>query len=657
MEKLSSKFKFAKHNKTFFKHLRFELFYNHLKNREKRAQKKNKLYFNYRVNINNPTSFNEYLLWIKNNYRNDLWKQCADKIKCKEFLSSKGFEKYLPKTLGVYNSSKEIDLSKLPDKFVLKTNHDSGSVFVCDKTKSNFTSIFDRLDKSIKNSYAKKYLEWVYEDIEPKIFAEEYLEPKEGNELVDFKFMTFKGKVGFGYVGQNRKENIRFALFEPGFKYVDSEYAHLRPKQNELVHKPNNYDELESLAAKIGGLFEFVRVDLFNTSNGPKIGELTFLPMSGYGAFTKKEYDFKYGEYFKNTLFYELARKKKISFVITSLVRSGAETVTVRLAKHCYEKGYDVEIIMLLNNDVEFELPKDIKVIDYSGNTDSRVRRIHYWKKSLRKHFQERKPDIIVSFIARINVLTLMSVKDKNTKIIISERNDPRHDTRTKITWHFINKLYKKADHIVFQTEEAKSLFKKNIQDKGVVIPNPVEIKGIVDEKKYDKNLVLYAGRFSEQKNVETIINAAELVSKEYPDIKFELYGDGPLKKDLMKIVEDKHLSNNVFIFDNIPNIQDKMHEARLFVMSSLYEGMSNSLREASFSGVPCLTTPVLGSGIIKNGENGYIYPFKDCQKLSELIIQLMDDEKYSELRHNSIKIAKEIKHPDVFKTWDSIIE
>lgn len=349
--------------------------------------------------------------------------------------------------------------------------------------------------------------------------------------------------------------------------------------------------------------------------------------------------------------------KKKISFVITSLVRSGAETVTVRLAKHCYQKGYDVEIIMLLNNDVEFELPKDIKIIDYSGNTDSRVRRIHYWKKSLRKHFQERKPDIIVSFIARINVLTLMSVKDKNTKVIISERNDPRHDTRTKITWHFINKLYKKAGHIVFQTEEAKSLFKKNIQEKGVVIPNPVEIKGVVDEKKYDKNLVLYAGRFSKQKNVETIINAAELVSKEYPDIKFELYGDGPLKEDLKKLVKDKHLSNNVFILNNVPNIQDKMHEARLFVMSSLYEGMSNSLLEASYSGLPCLITSVLGSSVIKEGQNGFFYDFKDYKHLSELISSLMEDKKYAPLRHRSIEIAKSAKHEDVFKAWDSIIE
>lgn len=349
--------------------------------------------------------------------------------------------------------------------------------------------------------------------------------------------------------------------------------------------------------------------------------------------------------------------KKKISFVITSLVRGGAETVTVRLATRYFKQGHDVEIIMLLKNTIEFDLPEGIKILDFSGKTNSRIRRINFWLKSLKKHFKERKPDVVVSFIARINNLTLMSVKGKNTKVIISERNDPRHDSRNKMTWFFINRLYKKADCIVFQTEECKALFKKNIQEKGIVIPNPVNIIGIVDEHKYDKNLVLYAGRYSEQKNVETIINAAELVSKQYPNIKFELYGDGPLKEDSKKLVEDKHLSNNIFIFDNIPNIQDKMHDARLFVMSSLYEGMSNSLLEASYSGLPCLTTPVLGSSVIKEDQNGYFYNFKDYQKLSELIVQLMNDEKYSSLRHKSIEIAKAIKHEDTFAKWDELIK
>lgn len=310
MEKLTSKIKFAIHNKTFFKHTVFELFYNHSRNKEKRRIHKEKLYFNYKINVDNPTSFNEYLLWIKKYYRNDLFKKCADKLTCKDFLSNKGFDKYIPKTLGIYSFSTEIDLDKLPDRFILKTNHDSGSVFACQKGVTDFKSIFNKLNKSIQNNYSIFAGEWFYEDIKPIIFVEEYLEPLEENELVDYKFMVFNGKVKFGYVGQNRRNDLRFALFEPGFKYADCEYAHLKPKKKDLVKKPANYEEMVKLAEQVGSLFDFVRVDLYNTKDGIKIGELTFSPMSGFGAFTKKEYDFKYGEYFKDTIFYDLAHKK-----------------------------------------------------------------------------------------------------------------------------------------------------------------------------------------------------------------------------------------------------------------------------------------------------------------------------------------------------------
>ena len=310
MEKISSKFKFAIHNKTFFKHMFFFLTYHFSKNIEKKHKGKLKCYFNYAANPSNPNSFNEYLLWINSNYKNDLWKKCADKLACKEFLESKGFGEYLPKTLGIYQNSKEIDLDKLPNSFMLKTNNDSGSVFVCEKGKTNFEKVFKYLDNSLKSDYASETNEWFYEGIKPKIFAEEILKPAEEIELVDYKFFTFNGKFRFGFTGQNRSKDIRFQLFEPGYKFVDCEYIHLRPKKKDSIKKPAKYEEMEKLAEQVGSLFDFVRVDLYNTKDGIRIGELTFCSMSGFGGFTKKEYDFKYGEYFKDTIFYDLAHKK-----------------------------------------------------------------------------------------------------------------------------------------------------------------------------------------------------------------------------------------------------------------------------------------------------------------------------------------------------------
>ena len=308
MEKKLSKIRFSIHNRTFFKHFIFGMFYRKSKNVSKREKAKQKLYFNYRCNCDKPTTFNEYLLWIKYYYKNDLWKRCADKLACKEFLIENGFEKYVPKTLGIYHSSKEIDLSKLPDRFILKTNHDSGSVFLCEKGKTDFEKIFSRLDDSMKNNYVSNYMEWFYEDIKPLIFAEELLIPSSGNELLDYKFFTFSGKYRFGFIASNRRTDVKFSLFEEECAFPKCEYSHLSPKNQ--IEKPSNFRQMVDVAESVGKLFDFVRVDLYNTSKGIMIGELTFCSMSGFGAFTKKRYDYKYGEYFKDTIFYNLSHNK-----------------------------------------------------------------------------------------------------------------------------------------------------------------------------------------------------------------------------------------------------------------------------------------------------------------------------------------------------------
>ncbi len=254
---------------------------------------------NYKFDCEHPVTYNEKICWLKVYYRNDLWKKCADKLGSKEFLKEQGLEQYIVKTLGIYKDSSEINLNELPDKFVLKANHDSGSVFICEKGKTNFDEVFAKLDKAIKNTYADNWLEWVYEDIKPVIFAEELLEPIEGvNELADYKLNFFNGKFGCGYVAQNRSVDVRFWVFEGNFKIQKVKYIHPNPKQP--APYPPHYDEMISIGSKLSKILDFVRVDYYETSQGLRIGELTFLPGSGNGVFSKKKYDYKYGKCFDN---------------------------------------------------------------------------------------------------------------------------------------------------------------------------------------------------------------------------------------------------------------------------------------------------------------------------------------------------------------------
>ena len=152
---------------------------------------------------------------------------------------------------------------------------------------------------------------------------------------------------------------------------------------------------------------------------------------------------------------------KKITFILGSRGRGGAERVISILSDYYAKKGYQTDIIVLLKNEVGYKLDESTRVIDFSGGITSRLKRLPFWIKSIKKYVKENKPDVIVSFAARINVIVLHACKKLKTKIIVSERNDPRLDGRSKLVEFMTNRLYPKADKVVFQTERAKSYFKK----------------------------------------------------------------------------------------------------------------------------------------------------------------------------------------------------
>lgn len=318
MTKKKTRIKFLIKNRTLMKEICYKLFF--------RKKKKNvfdfshqnflgKFTFNYKYDCTKPRTFNEYLGWIKCFYKNDTWEMCADKIKVKEFLDRNGFSKYIPKTLGIYKCIEDIEICKLPNRFVLKTNHDCGSVFICDKSKTDFSKVFCELSKSISHSYSDNNGEWVYKNIKPMIFAEELLEPEDGQQLLDYKLFSFNGIVGFGFVAQNRSIDCRFTLIDDKFRYLNSDYIYLRPNKNDYPKKPRDFNTMVELAKQIGKLLNFARIDFYQTSSGPKIGEITFFSQTGLGPFTDSKYDFEFGELFKYTIFPNLVKRKNGDFL------------------------------------------------------------------------------------------------------------------------------------------------------------------------------------------------------------------------------------------------------------------------------------------------------------------------------------------------------
>lgn len=345
---------------------------------------------------------------------------------------------------------------------------------------------------------------------------------------------------------------------------------------------------------------------------------------------------------------------KKIAFFIGSLNRGGAERVISILANHYAENGYQVDVIMLLDNIVGYELNKNVNVINYSGNGLSKVKRIPYWLKTIRKYVKEQKPDVLVSFCVRLNVFVLLASSGLKVKKIVSERNDPRTDGRGKFMDIMTKILYPKVNTVVFQTDRAKSYFNK--LKNGVVIPNPITVPK--NNKQPNPNKIVSVGNFRAVKNHKMLINAFHKFHKYNPNVVLNIYGDGELYDEIQNQINSFNLTTNVILHGSIPNVIEEIADASIFCLSSNSEGLSNALLEALALGIPCISTDVAGaSEYIVDGESGFIVPVGDEDAFADRLNKLYNDKEL--LKQFSIKskeMSKKCSFDTVISNWDEVI-
>lgn len=246
-----------------------------------------------RINLKNPSTFNEKLNWMKLNRREDIYTQMADKYAVKEIVTSLIGSQYVVKNYGVYDSWDDIDFSKLPDQFVLKGTHDSGGASLCrDKKTFNYNAVRTKIEKNQKINFFYWYREWPYLNIKPRIIADELLDDHTGNELRDYKFWCFNGKPTYMYItikGKNVYENFYDMDYNPvGIN-------HLFPRHIPEFDKPANFELMKDLAAKLSKGIPFVRVDFFDVNGRVYFGEYTFYDWGGMRPF-KGDWDEKLGK-------------------------------------------------------------------------------------------------------------------------------------------------------------------------------------------------------------------------------------------------------------------------------------------------------------------------------------------------------------------------
>lgn len=268
---------------------------------KKFIEKMFKATMDYPLNLEKPKSFNEKLQWLKLYDRNPLYTKLVDKYKVREYISEKIGEDYLIPLLGVWDDPEEIDFDSLPNKFVLKCNHNSGlGMCICtDKSKIDIKKVKNELKSGLAQNYYLNGREWPYKNVSRKIICEKYMTDETGKNLRDYKFYCFDGKpkiVGI-YQDRNSDKETTGDFFDMNFEWVDLKFG--MPNALNKPQKPQKFQEMIKIAEILSEGMPEVRVDLYISNNKIYFGELTFFDGGGFDKIEPLEWDYKLGSWIK----------------------------------------------------------------------------------------------------------------------------------------------------------------------------------------------------------------------------------------------------------------------------------------------------------------------------------------------------------------------
>jgi glycosyltransferase involved in cell wall biosynthesis len=332
----------------------------------------------------------------------------------------------------------------------------------------------------------------------------------------------------------------------------------------------------------------------------------------------------------------------KIIFVIPNMTGGGTERVISLLSAEYIKRGYEVAIMQFAGYEHAYEL--DEKTEDFSvapksnGNPFVCVKRLI----AMRRYFKRNPDSCIFAFCVMGAVFSVIASWGMKRYLLVAERNNPDSCNVPKLR----NWAYKRADRITFQTEEGIGYFPQPIARKAVVIPNPID--AAVPERYLGsrRHRVVTVGRLHHQKNQSLLLHAFADFSKRFTDYELHIYGQGELETQLKMQAKELGIADKTVWHGFSENVKEEIVDCRMFVLSSDYEGISNSMLEALAMGIPTISTdcPIGGARIyITNGENGLLVPVGAQEALMEAMVRVAEDDELAErLSGNAVKVKEQ---------------
>lgn len=396
---------------------------------------------------------------------------------------------------------------------------------------------------------------------------------------------------------------------------------------------------------------------------------------------------------------------KKIVFVLGNYKNGGMAMRATNLSNEFAKLGYLVDIVVTGEKGVKpFIMASDnvsvISLDDYNqdvflsnNETNKRRSRINNLKRfcyftkwlppidkklkyrinflrsgeKLRQYFVNNPQSIAIAFGASYIKNVLSATEGLDCSVVYAEKTAPGLEISNQSDdFEFYLYLLRQTKAVIVQTHAAKDYYSKYLENV-YVINNPINPGLPYEQVKERKKKIVNFCRISREKNLELLLEAFDKIHREYPDYVVEIYGnivssDEQLyKEELLKEVKRRGMDLFFRILPPTSDVHKKVMDAAMFVSTSDYEGLSNSMIEAMAIGLPCICTDCLGGGTIEvmvDHENGLIVPTKDADALYRAMKEYIEHPELAEkCSHNATAIRERLDVKRIAAQWIDIIE
>jgi len=358
-------------------------------------------------------------------------------------------------------------------------------------------------------------------------------------------------------------------------------------------------------------------------------------------------------------------KKIHVAMLIGALTKGGAERVMVNLAEDFAGRGHRVTMVTQYQKENEYPLSPAVKrvISDITPEETTNNRIVNFKRRfcKLRNIWKEERPDVILSFIGKNNMMAVLTSRFLDIPVAVSVRAEPGEEYYNTVMRIAAKTVFAFADKVILQTKQCFGFFPPYIRRKAVILKNPVSEAFF--RKRYegerDKTIVA-VGRVDANKNHEMLIRAFAGIADEFPDYKVIIYGEGELREELIQLVRELNLSEQILLPGSIENVPDAIYKTRVFVLTSNSEGVPNTLIEAMMMGLTVISTdcPCGGPGeLISNFENGILTPVGDVKKLQEnLQVVLRDLQKADAMGACAKRTGDIFRQEAVCKEWEEML-